>query len=82
MDHNSYLSKTGYIAAGTIDMAKQVGYSPAAIQWMKETTDSGKIEDVWMHRGIETYLKKNHGYDSGTYQKNCELIHKWDKKKF
>lgn len=70
------------IDSATINMAEKVGYSPATIDYLRETQHSTTIEDAVRHRWIQTYLLQNHGFKSETYKINCEIIHKYDKEKY
>lgn len=68
-----------FLNAKTIQVAQNSGlYTPGQIGWMQSTQNSGNIEDVYKHRGIETTLKNTIGFNSPSYSQNCQKIHEFD----
>lgn len=75
------MSSTRQLTQGTIDFARKKGVSGPNFKRAIDTMDSNDPRDVVYHRGLETHLKKEYGYNSPTYDKNCETLHKHDGRK-
>jgi hypothetical protein len=69
---------TCHVAPETIEFAREKGINGPLFDEVIRTQDSGKPEDVRLHRGLETHLNTLYGFKSPTYGKNCGVLHLYD----